>query len=123
MERVGGGGGSGDVDALGFFGYAYYVENRERLRAVPIDGGKGPVAPSLETINNGDYAPLSRPIFIYVSQTGIAKPQVRAFVEFYLEQSPHLSQEVGYVPLPAAAYEQVRQSLADWKPAPGTTGS
>jgi phosphate transport system substrate-binding protein len=81
---------AGDENALGYFGYAYYEENQERLKLVPIDGGSGPIAPDATTINNGRYAPLSRPIFIYLSKTAAAKPQVRAFVEFYLEIAPLL---------------------------------
>jgi phosphate transport system substrate-binding protein len=91
---------AGDAHALGFFGFAYFVENRDKLRAVPIDGGKGPVAPTLETIRNGSYSPLSRPIFIYVARKAADRPEVGAFVDFYLENAPALVQEVGYVPLP-----------------------
>ena len=93
---------SGDRDALGYFGYAYYQENAERLKLVSVDNGKGPVTPSPKTINDGTYAPLSRPIFIYVRKTN--KPEVRAFVEFYLENAPDLVSEVGYIPLSDALY-------------------
>ncbi len=96
---------AGDKDALGFFGYAYYIENTDKLRVVPIDSGKGPIAPSMETINNGSYAPLSRPIFIYVSSVAAKKQEVKDFVHFYLKNAPRLVKEVGYVPLPAAMYE------------------
>ena len=96
---------AGDTHALGFFGYAYYAENRSKLRAVPIEAGNGPVAPSEKTINDGTYAPLSRPIFIYVSSAAADRPEVEAFVQFYLNSAAVLSQEVGYVALPAAVYE------------------
>ncbi len=96
---------AGEKGALAFFGFAYYMENRERLRAVPVDPGTGPVAPSEETINNGTYAPLSRPIFIYVSTVAAERPEVQAFVRFYLENAPTLVSEVGYVPLPDQVYE------------------
>ena len=96
---------AGDTHALGFFGYAYYAENRSKLRAVPIEAGNGPVAPSEKTINDGTYAPLSRPIFIYVSSAAADRPEVEAFVRFYLNNAATLSKEVGYVPLPAAVYE------------------
>ena len=96
---------AGDPNALGFFGYAYYGENRSRLKAVPIDGGQGPVAPSEQTINDGSYEPLSRPIFIYVSQQASERPEVASFVRFYLENAPQLVTEVGYVPLPDRVYQ------------------
>jgi phosphate transport system substrate-binding protein len=97
---------SGDPDALGFFGFAYYVENASRLKVVPIgQGGAAAVAPSMETIGDGTYQPLARPIFIYVSKASAARPEVEAFVHFYLESAPSLVGEVGYVPLPDRAYE------------------
>jgi phosphate transport system substrate-binding protein len=103
---------AGDQYALGFFGYAYYEENKSKLTAVKIDGGKGPVAPSVETVMDGSYSPLSRPIFIYLSKAGAAKPQVRAFVEFYLEIAPQIVSEVGYIPLPDAEYQAGVSALA-----------
>ena len=93
-----------DRNALGFFGFAYYIENQKKLKAVAIDGGKGPVAPSAKTVEDGSYQPLSRPIFIYVSKKAIAKPEVKEFVEFYLKNAPALVKEVKYVALPAKAY-------------------
>ena len=93
-----------DRNALGFFGFAYYIENQKKLKAVAIDGGKGPVAPSAKTVEDGSYQPLSRPIFIYVSKKAIAKPEVKEFVEFYLKNAPTLVKEVKYVALPAKAY-------------------
>jgi phosphate transport system substrate-binding protein len=95
---------AGDRNALGFFGYAYYAENKDKLKVVPIDGGDGPVTPSVETINNGTYKPLSRPIFIYVSVEAAKRREVQAFVKFYLANAPVLVGEVGYVPLPAKIY-------------------
>jgi phosphate transport system substrate-binding protein len=95
---------AGDAHSLGFFGFAYYEENADQLKLVPIDGGKGPVAPSVDTINNGTYAPLSRPIFIYVASKAAERPEVAAFVDFYLESAPALAAEVGYVALPAEIY-------------------
>jgi phosphate transport system substrate-binding protein len=92
---------SGDVNAIAFFGYAYYVENSDSVKAVEIDGGDGCVAPTDETINTNSYAPLSRPLFIY-PDVGKAKerPELKAFVDFYLENTQALSSEVGYVALP-----------------------
>lgn len=93
-----------DKNALGYFGFAYYAENPNKLKAVPIDGGKGPVMPSAESIENGTYSPLGRPIFIYVSKKSAAKPEVKEFVEYYLKHAAPLVKEVKYVPLPAKAY-------------------
>ncbi|MFZ4686829.1 MAG: substrate-binding domain-containing protein, partial [Hyphomonadaceae bacterium] len=108
----------GDENAIGFFGCAYYFENKAKLRAVPIDGGKGPVVPTVESIEDGTYAPFSRPLFIYVSKTSAARPEVQAFVDFYLKEVGALAGEVGYVKLPDAVYTKVR---ANWKS--GRTGS
>src|SRR5882672_4497950 len=95
-----------DVNALGYFGFSYYVENKDKLKAVPIVNDKGqPVPPSMEAVEKGTYSPLSRPIFIYVTAKSLAKPEVKEFVQFYLQQGAQLSQEVKYVPLPAHAYK------------------
>lgn len=97
---------SRDTNALGFFGYAYYVENKAKLKAVPIveKDGKPAVAPSLETVINGTYQPLARPIFIYVNAKSAQKPEVKEFVEYYIRHGEKLAREVKYVPLPAKAY-------------------
>ena len=97
---------AGDKNAMGFFGFAYYVENMDKLKAVKIDNGNGPVEPTFETIKDGSYAPLSRPLFIYVTKEALAKEHVRAFVEFYLTEGTALIPEVGYVQLEAALYEK-----------------
>jgi phosphate transport system substrate-binding protein len=104
---------SRDVDALGFFGFAYYAENRDKLRSLPISwkGGKA-VGPSFDTVLNGTYQPLSRPIFIYVSTSAVKRPEVRDFVEFYNKTAEKLVKEVKYVPLPAAAYAYNLDTLA-----------
>jgi phosphate transport system substrate-binding protein len=97
---------SGDRGSLGYFGYAYYAENTGRLKAVGIDGGSGCITPTEETINNGTYAPLSRPLFIYVREDAAAMPQVRAFVEYFLsEEGRTLVAETGYIPFPDEVYE------------------
>lgn len=97
-----------DVNALGFFGFAYYWENRDRLKAVPISWkGNPPVEPSIENARTGKYQPLSRPIFIYVNSKAADEHEgVRKFVEFYLDPANALPlvKEVGYVPLPEEAY-------------------
>jgi phosphate transport system substrate-binding protein len=95
-----------DVNALGYFGYAYYIENKDKLKAVPIVNDKGQaVTPSLEAVVRGTYQPLSRPIFIYVNAKSLGKPEVKQFVQFYMEHGAKLAQEVKYVPLPAHAYK------------------
>ncbi len=96
---------AGDQDALGYFGFAYYFENKNLINVVPIKHDSGPVAPSGKTINDGSYSPLSRPIFIYVRKSALKRPAVYAFVKFYLENAAVLSKEVGYVPLPKAQYD------------------
>ena len=95
-----------DVGSLGFFGYAYYEENRDKLRSVPIVAGEGKpaVAPSHATVIDGSYQPLARPIFIYVNAKSADKPEVKEFIEFYMKNAPALTKEVKYVPLPAKAY-------------------
>jgi phosphate transport system substrate-binding protein len=100
---------SRDPNALGYFGYAYYVANQQRLKAVPLDGGDGAVAPNQEDVENHSY-PLSRPLFIYVSKQSAQRPEVASFVEFYLN-NPDLVSEVGYVPLPDTDYEVVRTTF------------
>jgi phosphate transport system substrate-binding protein len=94
-----------DPNALGYFGFAYYAENADKLKAVKIDGGKGPIAPSAASVEDGTYQPLARPIFIYVSKKAMKRPEVKQFVEFFLQNAPRLVKEVKYVPLPATAYE------------------
>ncbi|MGB1342744.1 MAG: PstS family phosphate ABC transporter substrate-binding protein [Pseudomonadales bacterium] len=104
---------SGDTYALGYFGYAYYSENAEKLKIVPIDGGKGPIAPTEKTINDGSYSPLSRPIYIYANAAALDQPQISGFISFYLNNAAILAQEVGYIALPEAAYEAARQRVAN----------
>ena len=91
---------------LGYFGYSYYEENQDKLKAVPIVAapGKPAVGPSSETVINGTYQPLSRPIFIYINAKAYDRPEVKQFVEFYMKNADRLVREVKYVPLPAKAY-------------------
>jgi phosphate transport system substrate-binding protein len=111
---------AGDRNSLGFFGYAYYVENQEKLKIVAIDGGNGCVTPTPETINNGTYIPLSRPIFIYVRQDAADTPYVKGFVEYYLSQEggQQLTAEVGYIPFPTEVYDLALKKFQN-----GTTGA
>jgi phosphate transport system substrate-binding protein len=106
---------SRDKNALGYFGFAYYIENQRKLKAVPIDGGKGPVTPSAKAVEDGTYSPLSRPIFIYVNSKSVEKPHVREFVEFYLNNAAKLVTEVKYVPLPADAYKLAQAHVKNKK--------
>ena len=97
---------SRDANALGYFGFAYYVENKDKLKAVPIVNEKGQaVLPSLEAVEKGSYSPLARPIFIYVSTKALAKAEVKQFVQYYMTHGAKLAKEVKYVPLPASAYQ------------------
>jgi phosphate transport system substrate-binding protein len=96
---------SRDKNALGYFGFAYYEANKDKLKSIGIDGGKGAVMPSAAAVQNGTYQPLSRPLFIYVSSKAAQRPEVKKFVEFFMTQGASLVQEVGYVPLPAQAYQ------------------
>jgi len=100
---------AGEMGALGYFGLAYYLENKDKLKAVPIDSGNGPVSPTPENVIKGTYKPLSRPLFIYVAKSAADRPEVRVFVEYYLTNVAGLLKEVGYVELPANAYVMARR--------------
>ncbi len=111
--------------ALGYFGLAYYEENQDKLRAVPIkDGDDAPaVMPSIATVNDGTYQPLARPIFIYVSAKSAQRDEIKKFIEFYLDHAGELAKEVGYIDLPAAAYQQAKQNFAASKLGTGFGGT
>ena len=101
---------SSDKNGLAYFGLAYYENNADKLKLVPIDdkneeNGKGGIIPSQETVSNGTYQPLSRPEFIYVNAKSAERPELKAFIRFYLENAGILAKEVGYVPLPAEVYQ------------------
>lgn len=103
-------------NALGYFGYAYYIANKDRIRAVPVVNQAGkPVMPSIEAVIAGSYEPLSRPLFIYVSEAAAQRPEIREFINFYLTDGAELAKEVGYVPLPAEAYRLAREHFASKK--------
>lgn len=105
---------SRDVNALGYFGYAYYAENRDKLKALPIVNDKigKPVPPSGETVVNGTYHPLSRPIFIYINAKSAQRPEIRDFVNYFNKNADKLVTEVKYIPLPAKAYLHNSETLA-----------
>jgi phosphate transport system substrate-binding protein len=114
---------SGDELALGYFGMAYYEQNKDKLKLVAVDDGNadnggGAIAPSIETVRGGTYRPLSRPLFIYVSTAALARPEVKGFVDFYLGKETGLIQEVGYVPLSEREQELVRSRYTN-----GTKGT
>ncbi len=94
-----------DVNAIGYFGFAYFEENADKLKLVPVDGGKGAVSPTPKTIANNSYSPLSRPLFIYVNRKQLKRPEVMAFTKFYIQNAGKLSNEVGYVALSANWYK------------------
>ena len=104
---------SRDVNAIGYFGYAYYAENTAKLKALPIveKEGKPAVAPSEKTVLDGSYQPLSRPIFIYVNAKSLSKPEVKKFVDFYMTEGGKMASEVKYVPLPAEAYKMAQDHI------------
>ncbi|NEO58327.1 MAG: PstS family phosphate ABC transporter substrate-binding protein [Okeania sp. SIO3B5] len=98
-----------DPNAIAYFGYSYYEANRDRIKAIAIDNGNRPVKPSLETVRNGQYQPLARPIFIYVNAKAAERPEVQEFVEFYLQNAPQLVKEVNSVPLSELEYQQAME--------------
>lgn len=102
---------AGDKFALGFFGLAYYSENKDRLKLIGVNNGEEVVKPSLETVKNGSYRPLSRPLFIYVNSTSVASPEVVEFVNFYIDNAGELSKDVGYIPLPTENYNAQKKSF------------
>lgn len=98
---------AGDKNAIGFFGLAYFEENQDKLKLVGVSReGAAPVLPDMTTVKDGSYAPLSRPIFIYVNNQAANRPEVKEFVQFYLSNASVLVQDVGYIPLPDAEYTQ-----------------
>ncbi|MCW5622010.1 MAG: PstS family phosphate ABC transporter substrate-binding protein [Burkholderiales bacterium] len=103
-----------DVNALGYFGFAYYTENKDKLKAVPIASaaGKPAVYPSTENVENGSYQPLSRPIFIYISAKSLQRPEVKQFLDFYMKNADALVREVKYVPLPQRVYQYNLEHIA-----------
>lgn len=103
---------AGDKYSLGYFGYAYYEANKDKIKAVPIDGGNGPVEPTAENINQGAYTPLSRPVYIYVNKEYYeTRPEVKTFVQYYMDIVSDIAQEVGYIPLPEDVLAEQKAKL------------
>lgn len=110
---------AGEQYALGYFGYAYYIENKDRLKALAIsqtDSVEDGVLPNNETVEKGEYSPLSRPLFIYVNTGALKRPEVAEFVEFYLNKGQAFVEEKGYVTLKPSVLETMKQRLAAAKP-------
>jgi len=101
----------GDEGALGYFGYAYYSENKESLNLVGVDSGSGCVTPSNQTVQSGEYKPLSRPLFVYVKKSSLDRPEVVGFVEFYLTNVSSLMEDVGYTALATDVIEAEREEF------------
>ena len=102
---------AGDKYSLGFFGLAYYAENKDKLTLIGVHNGTEVVKPTLETVSNGTYSPLSRPLFIYVNSTSVKSPEVVTFVNYYLDNAGVLSEDVGYIPLPSELYTKQKESF------------
>lgn len=96
----------GAPGGMGYAGFSYYTENEGKLKALEVDGGKGCVAPSVESAQDGTYTPLSRPLFIYPSDAALKKPEVKAFVEYYLENATSVAESVGFIPLTGGQLEE-----------------
>jgi phosphate transport system substrate-binding protein len=90
---------AGSKGGLAYFGLSYYEQNADKVKVVAIDGGSGPVTPSMETVQAGEYTPLSRPLFLYVKKTALERPEVQAFVQFYLDNLTRISERALFVPL------------------------
>jgi phosphate ABC transporter substrate-binding protein, PhoT family (TC 3.A.1.7.1) len=106
----------GSTAAIGYMGFSYYINNADRVKALAIDGGAGPVEPSLETAKSGEYTPLARPLFTYPSVDALAKPQVREFARFFVDNTDNaeiVADDVGYVPLDAETKEEMVFKLED----------
>jgi phosphate transport system substrate-binding protein len=105
---------AGDKYALGFFGLAYYTENADKLTLIGVHNGTEVVKPTLETVSNGSYKPLSRPLFIYVNSTSVKSPEVVDFVNFFLNNAAELSEDVGYIPLPKELYSKQKENFKNF---------
>ncbi len=102
---------AGDKYSLGFFGLAYYAENKDKLTLIGVNNGEEVVKPTLETVSNGTYRPLSRPLFIYVNSTSVKSPEVVEFVNFYIDNAAELAEDVGYIPLPSELYTKQKENF------------
>jgi phosphate transport system substrate-binding protein len=108
---------SGSKGGIGYFGLSYFEENKDKLKAVKIDGGNGCVAPSVQTVQDGTYTPLGRPLFIYPKASSLDKPEVAAFVEYYVENSAEIAEKAQFVPLNAEQQKELEKDLETLKAA------
>jgi phosphate transport system substrate-binding protein len=106
----------GEKGALGYFGFSYFEENQDTLKALAIDGGSGCVEPSTEAAQRGEYTPLSRPLFIYVKNESLQRPEVKAFVQFILDNAQQIAETALFVPL---SDEQLEESRSTFEEAAG----
>ncbi|HTI52068.1 MAG TPA: PstS family phosphate ABC transporter substrate-binding protein [Planctomycetaceae bacterium] len=116
---------AGNRNALGYIPFAYFEPNKGKLKALAIDWDKdteGPVAPSMENVERGKYNPFSRPLFLYVNRKGAGRPEVKAFIEFYLQNARTFASEQSYLPLPDAAYQMVSERFAKLETGTGFKG-
>jgi phosphate transport system substrate-binding protein len=104
------------MGGLGYFGLSYFEQNQETLNDVQVDGGSGCVTPSTETVQDGSYTPLSRPLFIYVKNESLGKPEVKAFVQYLLDNQQTIAENALFVPL---TDEQADKSNSDFQAATG----
>ncbi len=102
---------SSEKSALGYFGLAYFEQNKDQLKAVPIDNGKGQVIPSVKTVMDGSYSPLSRQLYIYVNSKAVQRESIRKFIEFYIKNAATLVEEVGYIPLNSEEYDKTLEKF------------
>jgi phosphate transport system substrate-binding protein len=102
---------SGDEGALGYFGLSYYEQNKDKLKAVAIDGGNGCIAPSIDTAQSGTYVPLSRPLFMYANSEARTRPEVEAFLQYVLDNEREIAQQAQFVPLTDEQLQQAKDAL------------
>ncbi|MGB8021794.1 MAG: PstS family phosphate ABC transporter substrate-binding protein [Candidatus Nanopelagicales bacterium] len=105
----------GTKGALGYFGFSYYEENTDKLNAVQVDNGSGCVAPSVEAAQDGSYAPLSRPLYIYVAKASMAEPHIAAFVDFYVNNLDQAAEKALFIPLNDKQKAEAKSELASLK--------
>ncbi len=102
---------AGDKGSLGYFGYAYYAKNQDKLKLLGVDAGEGPVKPSPESVRDGSYAPLSRPLLLYVRKSALERPEVVKFLDYYIENADQIAPEVGYVAVTDEIAEENRETF------------
>jgi phosphate transport system substrate-binding protein len=103
---------TGEKGGLGYFGLSYYEENKDKLKDVQVDGGSGCVGPSTQTVQDGTYKPLSRPLYVYVKKESFARPEVKAFLDYILENEETIAQEALFVPLTPTQLDEAKKALA-----------